>query len=467
MHHFDTLSRPFASTPRPPRRRAAFGRSARRWPRWLFAFLAAWLLAGAVQAQDEAPAPGAAPIDGPPGALSLAPSAAPRGLPGTLVEVIPEGRISAEGVQRASGPAFGAYGPVIVENDVEAFRIRFVTTGLDGSQAVVAAQAFLPVRELEEGMPLYVFGSGTTGIGDQCAPSREVSLGRPLGQYREYLMAYAGRGIATIIPDYLGFEDPDQVQAYFHARSEAHVMLDAVRAARQLVVGREGVPKLSESVFVGGYSQGGHAAFSAADLAEVYAPDVSLSGIIGYGATTNVARLLLDGPYYAPYIAVAYGSIYGGAFDPARVLASHWLPTVVSDTVGRCVDQAQVYYPFDETQIYTPSFASALRRGSLARDFPDIHAVLEANRTGLTGHGVPSLVIQGRDDIIARNRTQERFVAELCETGVPVVYVNVPGARHRHTKPAGFEPAVHWMKEIADGVPAPSTCAESQAQDRD
>jgi len=38
------------------------------------------------------------------------------------------------------------------------------------------------------------------------------------------------------------------------------------------------------------------------------------------------------------------------------------------------------------------------------------------------------------------------------------VYVNIAGARHRHTKPAGFEPAVRWMKEIASGVTSPTTC---------
>lgn len=440
-------------------------------PRALASLLVGLLLVGTVSAQEAVPeaelggdagatpVARAEPVNFDPDTLtSLAPSAAPPGLEGTLVEVIHEGRYSVEEVQRLAGPVFGAYGPVRVEHEVEAFRMRFVTTGLDGAPTVVAAQAFLPLRETHDGMPLFVFGSGTTGIGDHCAPSREVSLGRPLGLYREYLMAYAGRGIATVIPDYVGFEDPDRVQAYFHARSEAHVMLDAVRAARQLVVGRQGIPRLSEHVFVGGYSQGGHAAFSAADLAEVYAPDVTLSGVIGYGATTNVARLLMDGPYYAPYIAVSYDSIYGAAFDPEEILAPRWLATMVSDTVSRCVDQAQVYYPFDDSAIYAPEFARALRADTLASDFPEVHAVLEANRTGLTGHGVPSLVIQGADDVIARNRTQERFVAELCATGAPVVYVNVAGARHRHTKPAGFEPAVHWMQEIAAGVRPPSTC---------
>lgn len=422
----------------------------------LLVLVVALLVGGGATAQGEDAQAPTAPRAG--ALRSVAPSAAPPGLPGTLVEVVREGRLSAADVQRQTAPAFGAYGPVVIENPVASYRIRFVTTGLDGSPTVVAAQAFLPVRPTDTGMPTFVFGSGTTGIGDTCAPSREFELGRPLGQYREYLMAYAGRGFATIIPDYLGFEDPSRVQAYFHARSEGHVMLDAVRATRQLVVGREGVPPLSGEVFVGGYSQGGHAAFAAADMAPSYAPDVTLSGVIGYGATTNVGRLLLDGPYYAPYIAVAYDAVYGDAFDPADILAPRWLPTLEADTVSRCVDQAQTYYPFDADRMYTQRFADALRSGTLEQEFPGVHDVLEANRTGLTGHGVPSLVIQGSDDVIATTPTQERFVQELCATGAPVVYVNIAGARHRHTKPAGFDPAVRWMKEIASGVASPTTC---------
>ena len=64
--------------------------------------------------------------------------------------------------------------------------------------------------------------------------------------------------------------------------------------------------KPSGAVFTAGYSQGGHAAFAAADLRPSYAPELPLTGMIGYGATTNVERLLREGPYYAPYIVQSY-----------------------------------------------------------------------------------------------------------------------------------------------------------------
>ena len=352
---------------------------------------------------------------------------------------------------------------------VEAYDLVFTTTGLDGSSAQISAQLFVPVYTSSAERPLYVFGSGTTGIGNECAPSVEYSYGdHPLGYYRANLLAFASRGIIGIIPNYLGFDDPDETQPYFNALAEGRVMLDAARAAADFFE-RNPNPQTVEpsgEVFVGGYSQGGHAAFAAADLRPSYAPEVSLTGVIGYGATTNVARLMKEGPYYAPYLVQSYRTTYGAdVFDPAEVLNARWVPTLERDTVSRCVDKAQAYYPFDANLMYTPEFVQALYGDTLAEDFPNIHRVLEENRTGLSGHGLPALMVQGEQDVIVRNPTQELFVRELCEAGSPVQYLNFPGVRHRFTRQVGFEESIAWMEGLARGEPAPSSCGLQEKED--
>ena len=165
---------------------------------------------------------------------------------------------------------------------------------------------------------MYAFGAGTTGLAEKCAPSKEYEYGdHPLGYYRAYLLAYASRGFIGILPDYLGFNDPSRTQAYFNARAEGRVLLDAVRATYAFFGEYPATVQPSGAVFTAGYSQGGHAAFSAADLRPSYAPELPLTGMIGYGATTNVERLLLEGPYYAPYIVQSYRAAYP-EFDPAQ-----------------------------------------------------------------------------------------------------------------------------------------------------
>ena len=379
--------------------------------------------------------------------------------PGSLVEVVYEERLASTQVRDAAASAFGRFGPPQVDDAVDVFQLRFVTTGLAGEVAVVSGSLFVPVEPAADAAPLYVFGAGTTGLADACAPSREMELPQPLGEYRAYLAPYAGRGIVTVFPDYLGFESPGRPQAYFHAASEAHVMLDAARAVRALFTEAPWLGVLEDAVVMGGYSQGGHAAFAAADLRPWYAPEVPLVGLIGYGATTDVQPLFLEGPYYAPYVIASWSAIYGAEqVNAPTVLAQRWLPALTNDALNVCVDRAQQIFPFDVDAMYTPEFARSLRQGTLAADFPGMHALFEENRTGLSGHGLPALVVQGGQDIIVRDPTQERFVAALCAAGSAVEYLNVADARHRDTRPAGFEPAVAWIAERAAGAPAPSTC---------
>ena len=380
--------------------------------------------------------------------------------PGTLLSATPAGTYQPDDIRSLAAPLFDKYGVPRLAAAVEAYDLVYTTTDLDGSSAQISAQLFIPVYTAPAERPLYVFGSGTTGLGDECAPSVEYSYGdHPLGYYRANLLAFASRGIISVIPNYLGFDDPEKTQPYFNAVAEAHVMLDAVRAVTAFFEQNPQVVAPSDAVFTGGYSQGGHAAFAAADLRPSYAPEVTLTGVIGYGATTNVARLMKEGPYYAPYLVQSFSTTYGAdVFDPAEVLNARWVPTLEEDAVGRCVDRAQDYYPFDANLIYTPEFARALNSDTLETDFPNIYRVLEQNRTGLSGHGLPALIVQGEQDIIVRNPTQELFVRELCEVGSSVQYLNFPGVRHRFTRQVGFEESIAWMEGLARGEPAPSSC---------
>lgn len=378
--------------------------------------------------------------------------------PGQLLEAVFLERWDPAEVQARAGVAFGAYGPPVIENAVDLWRLRFVTTGLDGGPAVITGQAFTPAAAPHGDAPLLVYGAGTTGLAAACAPSRERELPVPLGYYRELLAPFAGRGVVVVLPDYLGFDDPQRPQAYFVAEAEAHVMLDAARATRALFATGAPVGGLRDDVFVGGYSQGGHAAFAAADRHAAYAPELLLRGAIGYAATTDVAALLATAAYYAPYVLLAYRDAYGYAIDPAQVLAPRFLPDLTREAGGICVDRAQQVYPYDVAAAYTPAFSRALQAGRPEAAAPAFARALAANATGLTGHGLPALVIQGGQDVIVRDATQEAFVAALCAAGSAVDYLNVPQARHRDTRPAGFEATLTWVWTLVAGLPAPSTC---------
>ena len=393
-------------------------------------------------------------------ALFLTLSFSPAQAPGTVLELTPTGTYSPADIQALAAPLFAPQEVPPLVHSVDTYRLRYTTTDLDGSVAEIVAQLFVPVLSEETERPVYVFGSGTTGLAEACAPSKEYEYDHPLGHYRAYLLAYASRGFIGVLPDYLGFNDPSRTQAYFNARAEGRVLLDAVRATYAFFDAEVNTTNVtpSEAVFTAGYSQGGHAAFAAADLRPTYAPELPLTGVIGYGATTNVERLLREGPYYAPYIVESYRTAYED-FDPAQVLAERLLPTLQTVAREDCVDRVQQFYPFDAS-VYTPEFAAALYGDRLAETFPETKRVLDDNRTGLSGHGLPALIIQGEDDVIARTPTQELFVSELCAARSPVRYLAFPGVRHRYTRQAGFEATVAWMEALAAGEAAPDDCED-------
>ena len=326
--------------------------------------------------------------------------------------------------------------------------VRFHSVDFDGQPVVIRAQLFVP--ETAGAYPLYVFASGTTGIGDACAPSLEVPEERRWGWYTQNMLAYATLGHVVMFPDYTGFNDPDRPQRYFSKLAEGRMMLDAIRAANavmELAVSEAG---LSGNVFTAGYSQGGHAAMAAADLLPDYAPELRIHGVITYGSTNDVEALVREGPAYAPLIFYSYLSMYGtDDIQPERYLQDRWLPTFEADASTMAVDVFQAHYGFDYKTLYRPEFAASLFAGTLAMDYPTLAARLSENHTGLSGHGVPALVLQGQTDFIVTPKSQTVFVDALRAAGSEVEYIEYPGVSHRYTRMAGFEDSVRWMAALS------------------
>jgi acetyl esterase/lipase len=211
-------------------------------------------------------------------------------------------------------------------------------------------------------------------------------------------------------------------------------------------------------VFVAGFSQGGHAAFAAADLQRAYAPDVRLTGVIGYGPTTDLEALFREFPVVAPMVVYSYSLEYGPErFNPALILASRWVGSLEHDVTRQCVGGMQEYYPWTPREMFAPAFAAALLSRELATKYPEIHRILRENSAGLSRHRVPCLILQGTDDVVVFQASQEEFIRQLCRSGSPVRYILFRGRRH-DTRQIGYFEALDWMRRLAAGQPAPSDC---------
>ncbi|MFP4375703.1 MAG: lipase family protein [Spirochaetales bacterium] len=375
--------------------------------------------------------------------------------PGALLSVIYEERVSPQEIFARGVPLFEQYEHPAPIYGADAYRIVFWTSDYDGSPVRASALLVIPVTNDPIEAPVLAFGSGTSGLGDHCAPSLENARIQRLGWYRENMLAYAGQGIITIFPDYIGFNDTTIPQRYFVKAAEGHLMLDALRAARAvatstpIMVRSRTVP--SSKSFTAGYSQGGHAALAAADMMSDYAPEIELAGAIGFGATNSVEALFRDAGFYPPSILYTYMQIYGAArIRVERILRPEWLEDLESRVMQECVFNFQFTYPANVQELFTEPFYNALVERRLDEEFPEIKQILDENEAGLDGHGVPVLMVQGNQDWIAPNRSVREFVGRLRAAGSEVKLIEIEDVRHRQTRPAGFVDSVEFIRSLID-----------------
>ncbi|MFW5688810.1 MAG: lipase family protein [Spirochaetota bacterium] len=332
---------------------------------------------------------------------------------------------------------------------VDAFLVDFETTSLDGTRTPATMQLFVPQLSGPETVPVYLFAPGSTGLVNACRPSREHVIGVDWGRYRIHGLAHAARGTIVAIPDYMNFSVEDEIQPYFISEAEARVVLDAARAVRDFAATSAANAAPSDGVVLAGYSQGGHAVFAAADARATYAPDVEIAGIVGYGPSTNIENLFREWTVAAPLVTYAYATFYGEEqFDPSLILADRWLESLAHDATSQCIGAIQRYYPTEPGPLYRPAFADALENGSLDEEYPEISRLMEANNAGLSGHGIPVLILAGTDDIVVYPESQTEFVNALRERGSDVRYRVFDGVRH-DTRQIGFEQAVSWTRDRA------------------
>jgi hypothetical protein len=175
------------------------------------------------------------------------------------------------------------------------------------------------------------FAVGTQGMGSQCAPSRQMAAGR---EYESvFISGLLARGFNVVVPDYQGLGMPG-MHTYMSRRVQGQVVLDSLRAAQQ--AGHADIPA-SGPVAITGYSQGGAAAASAAELWHSYAPDLDLLGVVAGAVPADLeltAWLLDGGPYFGflGYAIAGLTSDYGIDID-------QYLNDKGRDVIGRITQQ--------------------------------------------------------------------------------------------------------------------------------
>jgi len=217
---------------------------------------------------------------------------------------------------------------------------------------------------------LVAFAVGTQGLGDQCAPSRQLASGR---EYESaFIAGLIARGFNVVVPDYQGL-GMRGTHTYMAREAQGHVVLDSLRAAREL--DNPDIPKDGPTAIMG-YSQGGGAAASAAELGHEYAPELDLVGAV-CGAVPADLRLLptvLDGSAYFAFLGYALVGLAADYRLDLQPLLNDRGNEVVAELEEQCTFESLRRYAFTRSATLTRDRRSF---GEILRDEPFAAIVAE------------------------------------------------------------------------------------------
>jgi len=331
-------------------------------------------------------------------------------------------------------------------SDARAYRVLYRSTGLAEEPIAVSAIVVVPVGR-GDARKVVAWAHPTTGIARRCAPSLRVDALASIPRLDEL----AARGHVVAATDYPGLGTAGE-HPYLVGVSEGRAVLDSVRAARALVGDSAG-----NEFVIWGYSQGGHAAVWAGEIAAEYAPELAIAGIAAIAPATELATLFEDdlgtpaGQGLTALTLVSWSRVYGhpietiidtDALEPVRKIAAECL-----DTPGHLL-------------VDLPAIRR-LTRGFLAAD-PTKTAPwsgwVSANTPGHKPPGGPFFIAQGDADTVVDPPVTKDFATKLCDQGAAVSFFDVPGGTHELINNASAERAVAWIDDRFAGKTAPSDC---------
>jgi pimeloyl-ACP methyl ester carboxylesterase len=253
--------------------------------------------------------------------------------------------------------------PVVPLYNVRLYRVDYETVTALGARTLASGALLLP-EGAGSFLPLVSYQHGTITQTNQAPSSMDLNTEVTIG------IALATTGYAAVVPDYLGLGDSPGFHPYHHARAEATVCVDMLRAAKAFCASN-GFP-LNNKLFLCGYSEGGHVTMSLLRELETYhtneftvtacAPMAGAYDLSGVTTTNFLSGRVQPNPYYFLYLLAAYEDIYHFAPSLADLLAPPYNTTLPPLLNGNSSGvQMNAAMPADPVQILKPQFLADFR----------------------------------------------------------------------------------------------------------
>lgn len=332
--------------------------------------------------------------------------------------------------ERTDAPPGGQGWNMIYTSEIEPGNITFVS-----------GEIFVPTAPSEEPRDVVLWNHETTGLSDQCAPSRRTVDEMRIPGLQELL----DMGNIVVMSDYPGQGLPGPTY-YMSGHVNSRASLDALKALHD-------VPELElTGNFVQyGWSQGGQTSMQAEAIAAEYAPDFELLGTGLIAPAVRIKDLTersmqhdeLAGYVIStlPGIQAAYPELTYGDFLTDEAMEK--LP----DLSFGCWDIWETGSTLDE-----PYTESALQNGT---DWAE--AMEEIDDFTPTG-SAPFVIYQGDADNTTPVELTLREVEHLCDAGSEVEYIEFPDLDHVPVVPEAAKAFPTWAQERFNGETASNDC---------
>ena len=388
------------------------------------------------------------------------PDPLPPGAPGDLIRTEPS-RLVLE-------PS-GQLGMIMAD----ATRIMYRSTDVRGDPMAVTGTYFEPYNDWPGGgpRPLLVYGPGTQGQGDQCAPSRQFNQGIHWRPYLDLAFNYeelfvstmVARGFAIVMTDYQGLGTPG-LHTYVGRVPQGNAMLDAARAAKRL-------PDTSLEpdgpLAFWGYSQGGGAAASAAELASQYAPELKVVGTYAGAPPADLKELFpyADGSVLVGAVGYALNSVITAYPEYADAIRAKLTPRgedFLFKVADQCIAETLTKFMFRHLQ---PYFNDDIYR--LVNEEPFSH-LFDEQKIGRFKPNAPVMILSNRFDPLVPWTAANQLGRDWCAQGADVQFwtneeppfLNKAIVNHALPMLVDGERAMQWVADRFNGVPTTPNCAE-------
>ncbi len=388
------------------------------------------------------------------------PDPLPDGVPGDLIRTEPS-RLVLE-------PS-GQLGMIVADGT----RIMYRSTDARGNPNAVTGTYFDPHNQWpgQGPRPLLVYGPGTQGQGDQCAPSRQFNQGIHWSPWLDIAFNYeelfvatmVARGFAIVMTDYDGLGTPG-THTYVNRAAQAQAMLDAARAAKRL-------PDTSLDpdgpIAFWGYSQGGGAAASAAELASTYAPELHVVGTYAGAPVADLVELFpyADGSALVGVVGYAINGVIDAYPEAEQAIRDKLTPRgadLLFNTQDQCVAETITKFMFRHLQ---PYFTENMFE--LVHQEP-FKTLFDLQKLGRYKPNAPVLINSNRYDPLVPWTAANQLGRDWCAQGADVEFrtneqppfLNKLVVNHALPMLVDGEPAMQWIADRFNGLPTTPNCGQ-------